>query len=98
MPHPTAPAKPPDRNELKVRPDKTGKVKFNFTGQSWPDVLQWLADISGMSLDWQELPGGDFLNLPRSAVTPSTKPATSSTAICWPAASRYCGWVRCFRW
>lgn len=59
---PTTPAKPPDRNELKVRPDKTGKVKFNFTGQNWPDVLQWLADISGMSLDWQEVPG-DYLNL-----------------------------------
>ncbi len=25
-------------------------------------MLEWLADISGMSLDWQELPG-DYLNL-----------------------------------
>lgn len=59
---PTTPSKPANPEELKVRPDRSGKVKFNFTGQPWPDVLQWLADISGMSLDWQELPS-DYLNL-----------------------------------
>lgn len=59
---PTEPSKPGDPEELKIRPDDDGKVKFNFTGQKWPDVLQWLADISEMSLDWQELPG-DFLNM-----------------------------------
>lgn len=59
---PSEPPKPPDPKELEIRPDAEGKVHFNFTGQSWPGVLQWLADVSGLSLDWQELPGG-YLNL-----------------------------------
>lgn len=59
---PAEPPEPPDPEELKVRPDASGKVQINFTGQSWPDVLQWLADVSKMSLDWQEVPG-DYLNL-----------------------------------
>jgi len=56
------PEQPSDPEELKVRPDERGMVRFNFRGQSWPDVLDWLADISNTSLDWQELPG-DYLNL-----------------------------------
>ena len=52
----------PKAEELKVRPDEKGRVRFNFNGQPWPAVLEWLAQISGMSLDWQELPG-DYLNL-----------------------------------
>ncbi len=59
---PTKPPKPPDPEELKVRPDAEGLVAFNFKNQPWEGVLNWLADISGMSLDWQELPG-DYLNL-----------------------------------
>jgi len=59
---PTTPPKPPDPNELKVRPDKQNKISFNFKGQPWPAVLDWLGDISGMSMDWQSLPG-DYLNL-----------------------------------
>ncbi len=59
---PTTPPKPPNPDELKVRPDADGKVRFSFQGQPWEPVLKWLADISGMSLDWQKLPG-DFLNL-----------------------------------
>jgi len=59
---PAAPANPPNPEELKARPDAQGKVRFNFTGQPWPAVLTWLAEVSGMSLDWQELPG-DYLNL-----------------------------------
>ena len=59
---PATPPKPPDPKELKVRPGKDGTVSFNFRGQPWPAVLEWLADISGMSLDWQELPG-DYINL-----------------------------------
>ena len=42
--------------------DADGKVTFNFQGVAWPPVLNWLARISGLSLDWQELPG-DYLNL-----------------------------------
>ncbi|HND50904.1 MAG TPA: secretin N-terminal domain-containing protein, partial [Pirellulaceae bacterium] len=59
---PVAPPAPADRAELNVRIDKNGKVRFHFRGQPWPDVLNWLAEISGMSLDWQEMPG-DYLNL-----------------------------------
>ena len=58
----TTPPNPPNADELKVRPDADGKVRFSFQGQPWEPVLKWLADISGMSLDWQKLPG-DFLNL-----------------------------------
>ncbi|HIE96278.1 MAG TPA: hypothetical protein EYQ63_04550 [Fuerstia sp.] len=39
-----------------------GKVTFDLKGQPWDRVLQWLADTSELSLDWQELPG-DTLNL-----------------------------------
>lgn len=59
---PDKPPQPPDPEELKAMPGEDGRVRFNFRGQSWPDVLDWLARITGMSLDWQELPG-DYLNL-----------------------------------
>jgi hypothetical protein len=59
---PPAPAASPNRDEFKIRPDAAGKVRLCFTGQPWQPVLEWLATISGMSLDWQELPG-DSLNL-----------------------------------
>jgi type II secretory pathway component GspD/PulD (secretin) len=59
---PSKSAEPPDPKELKTRPDAAGKVRFNFNGQPWQPVLEWLAKISGMSLDWQDLPG-DYLNL-----------------------------------
>lgn len=60
---PEKPPRVPDPREFDVKPDKTGRVPpFNFIGQTWPDVLQWLANISSCSLDWQELPN-DYLNL-----------------------------------
>jgi type II secretory pathway component GspD/PulD (secretin) len=59
---PDRPATPPDPKELLVRPNPDGMLQLNFTGQPWPDVLKWLAGISGLSFDWQELPGG-YLNL-----------------------------------
>ena len=59
---PTEPPEPPDPEVLKVGPDEEGKVSFNFKGHSWQSVLEWIADISKMSLDWQELPEG-YLNL-----------------------------------
>ncbi len=60
---PDAPPKPPDPSELKVALDDKGNVpQFNFIGQPWPDVMQWLANLSKSSLDWQELPNG-YLNL-----------------------------------
>jgi type II secretory pathway component GspD/PulD (secretin) len=59
---PQNPPNPPDPKELDVRPAEDGTVRFNFQGQPWPDVLDWLAEVSHLSLDWQELPAG-FLNL-----------------------------------
>ncbi len=53
---------PPTGPRLEVTPGENGRIRFNFRGESWPSILDWLAEISGMSLDWQELPG-DFLNL-----------------------------------
>lgn len=59
---PDKPPSVPDPKELEAKPDEKGQIQFNFTGQSWPDVLQWLANVSGHSLDWQQLPN-DYLNL-----------------------------------
>jgi type II secretory pathway component GspD/PulD (secretin) len=59
---PTKPPLPANPNELKIRPDGSGRVRFNFQGQPWLNVLEWLAKISDLSLDWQEVPA-DFLNL-----------------------------------
>lgn len=53
---------PADPKELEVVPDGNGLVAFQFRNQAWPDLLKWLAKISHMSLDWQELPG-DYVNL-----------------------------------
>jgi len=58
---PTKPAFEVDPKELDIKPID-GKVRFNFHGQPWQGVLEWLAGVSGLSLDWQELPG-DHLNL-----------------------------------
>ena len=58
-------ATPPETanpEELKLRPDKEGRLQFNFSGQLWTDVLEWLAGVSAMSLDWQEVPEG-YVNL-----------------------------------
>ncbi len=59
---PAKPPRTPDPRELQAKPDQNGRVTFGFTGQPWPDVLQWLANVSNQSLDWQELPN-DYLNL-----------------------------------
>jgi type II secretory pathway component GspD/PulD (secretin) len=69
----STPPHEPDPRELEVRPDERGLVQFNFVGQKWLDVLQWLAENSNMSLDWQELPG-DYLNL--TTQRPYTIPET----------------------
>jgi type II secretory pathway component GspD/PulD (secretin) len=60
---PEKPPRVPDPREFDVTLDDKGRVPpFNFIGQAWPEVLQWLASISKSSLDWQELPN-DYLNL-----------------------------------
>ncbi len=56
------PPAPPDRKEFDIKPDEQGMVQFQFRNQAWPDLLRWLAEVSGMSLDWQELPN-DYVNL-----------------------------------
>ena len=61
-PRPDTPPAPPDADEFKRRPDEKGKVRFNFQGQPWLSVLEWLAEISELSLDWQDVPSG-YLNL-----------------------------------
>ena len=59
---PTQAQAPADRGELRVRPDDDGKISFSFKGQPWPSVLEWLADISDKSLQWEEAPAG-YLDL-----------------------------------
>ncbi len=51
-----------DPSELDIKPDTDGRVQFSWHGQKWRDVLQWLASVSGKSLDWQELPP-DYRNV-----------------------------------
>lgn len=41
---------------------EAGAVQFSFHNQSWKNVLNWIADASQLSFQWQELPG-DALNL-----------------------------------
>jgi type II secretory pathway component GspD/PulD (secretin) len=60
---PEKPPRPPDPKDFKFKLDANGRVPpFNFIGQPWPDVMQWIATISKCSLNYQTLPGG-FLNL-----------------------------------
>jgi len=60
---PDKPPRAPDPREFDVTLDEQGRVPpFNFIGQPWPDVMQWFANLSKASLDWQELPSG-YLNL-----------------------------------
>ena len=95
VPRPTKPPQPANPDELKVRPDSSGKVRFNFTGQAWLDVLQWLADISSMSLDWQELPR-DYLNLiTQRSYTVEEARGVINRHLLWSAATRCCIRARC---
>ena len=48
------------KSEAKL--NEKGHVSFNLRDQPWEVVLQWIADSSNLSFDWQELPG-DTLNL-----------------------------------
>src|SRR5258708_28966473 len=59
---PDVPFEPPHAEELKLRPQASGKLRFNFQGQPWQGVVEWMAHVSHLSLDWQELPAG-YLNL-----------------------------------
>lgn len=59
---PGEPPEPADPKEFELRPDPDGRIRFRFRNQPWPDFLQWLSDVGGYSLDWQQMPGG-YLNL-----------------------------------
>lgn len=59
---PLMPETPADPAELDAKPADDGKISFSFNGQPWPAVLEWLADISDMSLEWEEAPAG-YVNL-----------------------------------
>ncbi|MCU0712023.1 MAG: hypothetical protein MUC43_08190 [Pirellula sp.] len=52
----SVPTEPPNKREFDVKPDEDGMIQFQFRNQEWPDLLAWLADVSNMTLDWQELP------------------------------------------
>ncbi|MEQ1824362.1 MAG: secretin N-terminal domain-containing protein [Pirellula sp.] len=56
------PPEAPNKREFDVKPDELGMLQFQFRNQAWPDLMRWLAEVSSMSLDWQELPG-DYLNI-----------------------------------
>ena len=58
-PWPRWPANPA---ELNARPDEEGRIAFRFRGQPWTSVLEWLADISQMTLQWEATPEG-YLDL-----------------------------------
>lgn len=61
----TRASKPAERTNdeaFKVKPDADGMVQFQFEGAPWPALIDWLSDVTGMAIDWQELPG-DFINL-----------------------------------
>ncbi len=66
---PIEPAVSADPIELTVRPDERGMLTFRFNGQTWPAVFEWLADISEMSLQWEELPAGRFTYAARKPCT-----------------------------
>ncbi|TWU58752.1 Bacterial type II/III secretion system short domain protein [Rubripirellula tenax] len=51
-----------DADEFNVMVGEDGKVAFEFRNQPWVDLVEWLADISDLPLDWLELPG-DRVNM-----------------------------------
>lgn len=53
----------PDTRGLDVALDEQGRLPpFGFRGQRWPEVMKWVANLSGHSLDWESLPS-DHLDL-----------------------------------
>ncbi|MFO0914842.1 MAG: secretin N-terminal domain-containing protein [Pirellulales bacterium] len=59
---PSNPDQPAGPDSFQVRPDANGMLQFQFRGAPWPALIEWLSEVSGMSIDWQELPG-DYVNL-----------------------------------
>lgn len=59
---PAAPAGGSDGSERKGKLDQNNPVRFDFENAPWPDVLKWLAAVSGLNLHWQgeETPSDEF--------------------------------------
>lgn len=54
---------PADQQELaQAAVGEDGKVAFQFRNQAWPELIDWLAELSGQPLDWLELPA-DRVNI-----------------------------------
>lgn len=54
---------PADQQELaQAAVGEDGKVAFQFRNQTWPELIDWLAELSGQPLDWLELPA-DRVNI-----------------------------------
>ena len=51
-----------DADEFTAKVGEDGKIAFEFRNQPWVELVQWLAEISELPLDWLELPG-DRVNL-----------------------------------
>ena len=52
-----------DRSELdKAALGEDGRVAFEFRNQGWPELIEWLSDLSQQPFDWLELPA-DRVNI-----------------------------------
>jgi len=52
-----------DRSELdKAALGEDGRVAFEFRNQGWPELVEWLSDLSQQPFDWLELPA-DRVNI-----------------------------------
>lgn len=52
-----------DRTELeKAALGEDGRVAFEFRNQGWPELIEWLSDLSQQPFDWLELPA-DRVNI-----------------------------------
>jgi len=52
-----------DKDELSAASlGEDGRVAFQFRNQAWPELIDWLAELSDQPLDWLELPA-DRVNI-----------------------------------
>ena len=56
MMRPTEPNTSSDTQSMKPKPCADGSIRLDLGGERWADVLQMLADLSGMTLEWTALP------------------------------------------
>jgi type II secretory pathway component GspD/PulD (secretin) len=56
----TAQGDPAELRQAELGED--GRVAFQFRNQGWPELIQWLSELSGQPFDWLELPG-DRVNI-----------------------------------